>query len=299
MARKLQEKYGDALGDYTVVDFCSGAGGPTVEIERAVNLERGGGGSLVGEEAVVEEEEEEDGEEEKSKMMMNGISDIQRRKDALAAVEFVLTDLHPHTSAWREAVKLSDHLHYVPSPIDASAAPPNLLSLAEPPLPSSSSSSSSSTSSADQKNGKKQLHIFSLAFHHFDKPLALRILKNILSTSHAFCIFELQARTLDSLIVVTMTWPLLWAFSWYHFWGNWDLLFWIYIVPIVPFVVVFDGWVSSLRTRWGDEVRDLILEAGGEGELGEGWKVNWGGCKHSRPFGDALWIFGKKGAKEG
>lgn len=141
--------------------------------------------------------------------------------------------------------------------------------------------------------------MFSLAFHHFDKPLALRIIKNILSTSHAFCIFELQARTLESLILVTMTWPLLWALSWYHFWGSWDLLFWIYIVPIVPFVVVFDGWVSSLRTRWGHEVRDLILEAGGEGELGEGWKVNWGGCKHSRPFGDALWIFGKKGAKEG
>lgn len=289
MARKLQEKYGDALGDYTVVDFCSGAGGPTVEIERAVNLERGG--SVVGEEVVEEVVEE---EEEKSQMMMNGRSDIHRRKDAPAAVEFVLTDLHPHTSAWREAVKLSDHLHYVPLPIDASAAPSNLLSLVEPPLPSSSS-----TSSADQKNGKKQLHIFSLAFHHFDKPLALRILKNILSTSHAFCIFELQARTLDSLIVITMTWPLLWAFSWYHFWGKWDLLFWIYIVPIVPFVVVFDGWVSSLRTRWGDEVRDLIVEAGGEGELGEGWKVNWGGCKHSRPFGEALWIFGKKGAKEG
>ena len=226
--------------------------------------------------------------EEENRPMIIG-SDIQRRKDA-PAVEFILTDLHPHTSAWREAAKLSDHLHYVPSPIDASAAPSNLLSLAEPPLPSSSTNS-------DQK--KKQLHVFHLAFHHFDKPLALRITKNILSTSHAFCIFELQARTLDSLILVTMTWPLLWAFSWYHFWGNWDMLFWIYIVPIVPFVVVFDGWISSLRTRWGDEVRDLIVEAGGEGELGEGWKVNWGGCKHSRPFGDALWIFGKKGAKDG
>lgn len=293
MARKLQEKYGDALADYTVVDFCSGAGGPTVEIERAVNLERGG--SVVGE--VIVEEEEGRGEEKENGEKINRSSDIQRRKDAPTAVEFVLTDLHPHTSAWREAVKLSDHLHYVPSPIDASAAPSNLLSLAEPPLPSSSSSSSSTSS--DQQEKKKQLHIFSLAFHHFDKPLALRIIKNILSTSHAFCIFELQARTLDSLILVTTIWPLLWAFSWYHFWGNWDLLFWTYIIPIVPFVVVFDGWVSSLRTRWGDEVRDLIVEAGGEGELGEGWKVSWGGCKHSRPFGDALWIFGKKGAKEG
>lgn len=267
-----------------------------MEIERAVNLERGG--SVVGE---VAEEEEEKGEEKGQKM--NGNSDLitQGRKDAPAAVEFILTDLHPHTSAWREAVKHSDHLHYVPSPIDASAAPSNLLSLAEPPLDPLSGSSSSSPSSigSDQKKQKKQLHIFSLAFHHFDKPHALRIIKNILSNSHAFCIFELQARTLDSLIVVTMTWPLLWAFSWYHFWGNWDLLFWIYIVPIVPFVVVFDGWMSSLRTRWGDEVRDLIVEAGGEGELGEGWKVNWGGCKHSRPFGDALWIFGKKGAKKG
>lgn len=262
-----------------------------MEIERAVNLERGG--SVVGE-VVEEEEEEEKGQQ------INGSR--EGRKDAPTAVEFVLTDLHPHTSAWREAVQHSDHLHYVPSPIDASAAPSNLLSLAEPPLvPSSGSSSSSSSSSigSDPKKKTKQLHIFSLAFHHFDKPLALRIIKNMLSTSHAFCIFELQARTLDSLIVVTMIWPLLWAFSWYHFWGKWDLLFWIYIVPIVPFVVVFDGWVSSLRTRWGDEVRDLIVEAGGEGKLGEGWKVNWGGCKHSRPFGDALWIFGKREAKEG
>lgn len=279
-----------------------------MEIERAVNSKSSRSRVVGLGEVVVEQEEEEEANGQKK--MMNGISDdlaIQtRKKDApAAAVEFILTDLHPHTSAWREAVKHSDHLHYVPSPIDASAAPSNLLSLAEPALVDLSSSGSSSSPFSigsdhpTKKNNNKQLHIFSLAFHHFDKPQALRIIKSILLNSHAFCIFELQARTLDSLIVVTMTWPLLWALSWYHFWGNWDLLFWIYIVPIVPFVVVFDGWMSSLRTRWGDEVRDLIVEAGGEGELGEGWEVSWGGCKHSRPFGDALWIFGKKGPKEG
>ena len=48
------------------------------------------------------------------------------------------------------------------------------------------------------------------------------------------------------------------------------------MVPVVPFVVVFDGVVSSLRTRMPDEVRALMMRRRGQNderkvEGMEGW----------------------------
>ncbi len=49
------------------------------------------------------------------------------------------------------------------------------------------------------------------------------------------------------------------------------LLFFTYIIPLIPFSLVFDGVVSALRTRTGDEILRLIY---GEGvKFGMGNKV--------------------------
>lgn len=272
VARKLLEVLGDSLPEYTVVDFCSGAGGPTCEIERVVNNGRDNGAGEGGMEK---------GEVKKRKPNGKDRDESSPSVSKSDGVDFILTDLHPHISAWGTASRRSPHLRYVPSPIDASAAPSNLLSLAEPPGPSTPSSSYK----------KKQLHIFSLAFHHFPDPLARRILRNTLATSHAFAIFELQSRTLGSIITILTMWPMLWAVAWWCFWGQLELLFWIYVLPVVPFVVVFDGLVSSLRTRWGEEVERLMV-----GDR-QGWKVDCGGAQHTWPCGDASWVLGTREAK--
>jgi len=53
---------------------------------------------------------------------------------------------------------------------------------------------------------------------------------------------------------------------------RWSRLFWTYVVPVVPFVVLFDGVVSCLRTYRPQELREIIGKLGGseyEWEVGE------------------------------
>ena len=93
--------------------------------------------------------------------------------------------------------------------------------------------------------------------------------------------------------------PLLMAVSWYQFWGDWTHLFFTYVVPVVPTVVVMDGLVSCLRTRRRGEVLRLIEEVdkGLEGvEVSPGWREGWrfesGKGVHTWPRGEANWFVG-------
>lgn len=272
VARVLRIQLGTTLPEYTFVDFCAGAGGPTPAIERVLNRSTNqteksfwGGRSRDG-----KKEEEDDGDDG------DGDGDDYR------GVDFVLTDLHPHLSAWHTAARQSPHILFVPASVDASAVPPDLLSHAVRRRGRSSlhgPTSSSHDNNRNNSNGgattkkptKKQFRLFSLALHHFDDVQAARILRHALRTSSGFAVFELQARTFESMGIMALFGPLIWAGAWYWFWGQWSLLFWTYVVPVVPFVVVYDGVVSSLRTRTPAEIMRLIKGEGmGKGRVGGG-----------------------------
>jgi hypothetical protein len=171
--------------------------------------------------------------------------------------------------------------------------------------PSSSSSSRSITTQTD----KKQFRLFSLALHHFDDPDAAQILQHALRTSSGFGIFELQARTFESMALMALFGPLMWAGGWWWFWGQWDLLFWTYILPVVPFVVVYDGVISSLRTRTPRELMRLMKGASGDGKGGVGagageekgdgiewekWRFESGVESHTWLLGEMNWFVGVK-----
>ncbi|CAD6565679.1 MAG: hypothetical protein ASARMPREDX12_006717 [Alectoria sarmentosa] len=262
VARTLQTVLGTSIADYTFVDFCSGAGGPTPFIEQEVNKafkKLSDGGNIL----VRNEDTGANGH-------MNGSGDGGRG----GGVDFVMTDIHPHLPEWVKASKKSKNLHYVPSPVDAANAPHDLLSMA-----------------GTQEKNKKIFRLFSLAFHHFPDPLATRILHNTLTHSSGFAIFELQGRDLGSIFTILGMFPLLWAGSWYWFWGDWGLLFWTYVVPVVPFVLVFDGVVSSLRTRREGEVLELIRECGASTE---GWRFETGREIHTWTGGTMNYFIGIK-----
>lgn len=276
VARVLRIQLGATLSEYTFVDFCAGAGGPTPAIERVLNssINRTNispwsrNGKMV--------DDDDDGDD--------GDDDDDDR-----GVDFVLTDLHPHLSAWHTAARQSPHILFVPASVDASAVPQDLLSHAVRRRGQPSSLKNGPTSSHDHRtndnsNGsitkpttKKQFRLFSLALHHFDDAQAARILRHALRTSSGFAVFELQARTFESLGIMALFGPLIWAAGWYWFWGQLSLLFWTYVLPVVPFVVVFDGVVSSLRTRTPAELLRLIRGGGGGGEGGSGSKGGGGG----------------------
>lgn len=263
VAKTLHDVLGSRLKEYTFVDFCSGAGGPTPYIEREVNK------------AYKQAQAEE--KLRNGQLGSNGHVNGYVGRDK--GVDFVMTDIHPHLPAWSHASQRSENLHYVASSVDATNAPEDLLKLA-------------GTSS---KNQGKVFRLFSLAFHHFSDPLAVRILQNTLSTSDGFAILELQGRDLGSLFLILMMGPPLMLGSWLWFWGQWAHLFWTYIIPVVPFVVVYDGIISCLRTRRDGEIMSLLREAAkAEGRSLDGWRFETGRAVHTWPTGTMQYFIGIK-----
>ncbi|OJD35877.1 uncharacterized protein BKCO1_1400025 [Diplodia corticola] len=94
MAASLIVKALDELKDdgssITVVDFCSGGGGPVPVIERLVNKKR-----------------------------------AERNKPP---IPFKMTDIKPHIDAWMTACARSPNLSYFPQPVDATDPPPAVMS---------------------------------------------------------------------------------------------------------------------------------------------------------------------------
>ncbi|KFY26961.1 hypothetical protein V493_03771 [Pseudogymnoascus sp. VKM F-4281 (FW-2241)] len=96
-----------SVTEYTYVDFCAGAGGPTPCIERELNQKL----------AKTESSSGRTGSD--STNIVNG--------DPNESVKFVMTDLHPHIAEWKEACSKSRNLTFVPEPVDATNAPADLI----------------------------------------------------------------------------------------------------------------------------------------------------------------------------
>ncbi|KAF7504028.1 hypothetical protein GJ744_002907 [Endocarpon pusillum] len=210
---------------------------------------------------------------------------------------FVLTDLHPHVEAWQGASKKSENVRFVAEGVDAADAPRDLVERATTTTTTTTTTGEAGRrrrgdegSSGDEKKEKKKvMRLFSLAFHHFDDELAEGILRNTLETSDGFGIFELQSRTISSFITIFLFGPLLGIISLYYFWNRPLHLFFTYVVPLIPFCVVFDGYISSLRTRTPEEVEALLRKANGGRRL-EGWRFMSGQEVHTWPTGWMSWV---------
>lgn len=230
IAHLLIRELGSDLGQYTFVDFCAGAGGPTPILEKEIN------------------------------------SHLRRRKEAPA--QFVLTDLHPNFQSWESITSENPHITYESAPVNASRAPPQLVR---------------------RGDGKKLLRLFNLAFHHFDDPLAKDILRDTVKTSQGFAIFELQGRTIESFIAVSLLPLLVMLAAPFHTWKHRSptSLIFTWLMPIIPLVLVWDGWISALRTREPDEVEALLRSCGTDTSE---WEIKSGSDQHLWPIGYVDWI---------
>lgn len=257
-----------------IVDYCAGGGGPIPMIERYIN---GGGGAEA--QAV-------------PGPVSNGKTAAPEdgRRQQQQPVHFVLTDLHPHIPNWALSAAASPNVHYAPRPVDAANSPPDLLETVEPPLPASIVSGGGGDASAPPPRVFRTFH---LAFHHFPDDLAARILHNALSdTSSGFAIIELQDRYFTSILSVMLLGlgVMVFApvFAWR--WRSPGTLFWTWVVPVLPFVLVWDGWMSSVRTRTVDEVQDLMRACGADEQELKKWNVRSGRRTHLPPWADVNWI---------
>jgi hypothetical protein len=202
----------------------------------------------------------------------------QLESEGKEKVGFVMTDISPHVEAWKSAAKKSQSgmLGFVERSVDATSAPEKEVLLEGQP-------------GWVVGRGKKVMRLFSLAFHHFDDELAVRVLRDTMRKGDGFCVFELQSRNWASMVMVSLLWPLAMLLTPVYFWWSPAHLFFTYLVPLVPFVWVFDGYVSSLRTRTVPEVEDLMRRAIGEQEC-RNWKVRSGEEVHTLVIGKLYWL---------
>ena len=96
------------------------------------------------------------------------------------------------------------------------------------------------------------------SFHHFPPAQARAILQNAVDARQGIGIFEITSRT-ASAVGMMFLWfltPFVFTPSIRPF--RWSRLFYTYVLPIIPLVLLFDGLVSCLRTYKPRELRELI-----------------------------------------
>ena len=101
--------------------------------------------------------------------------------------------------------------------------------------------------------------IFS-SFHHFSPEQARAVLQNAVNAGQGIGIFEVTRRA-PSTIALMFVWALTpFVFTPWIRPFRWSRLLCTYIFPIIPFVLLFDGVVSCLRTYRPQELRELVAE---------------------------------------
>ena len=146
------------------------------------------------------------------------------------SVSVCLTDKYPNLDALRQSNHLTHHsINYHRQSVDATRVPEELTGFRT---------------------------IFS-AFHHFRPEQACAVLTDAVHKRQGIAVFEgtqhsvlaLLLMLLVPLMVLLMT-PFIRPF-------RWSRLLWTYLIPVMPFIVLFDGLVSCLRTYSVEELRGL------------------------------------------
>ena len=105
-------------------------------------------------------------------------------------------------------------------------------------------------------------------------------------------IFELQDRGISGFLSCLLfgVGTLVMAPYYALLWGAPMALFFTYVVPILPVVLVFDGWMSCLRTRTADEVEALLRTCGAPADEIAKWELKSGSESFMWPVGNVNWV---------
>lgn len=178
------------------------------------------------------------------------VGDLDRRYRLPTYV--CLTDKYPNRDAFKQghlqayvSGESRSHLAFVSHPVDALHVPAGL-------------------------GGFRT--IFS-SFHHFGPDEAREVLRSAVVGNKGIGIFELAHRNGKTLLILCLTPALVWLFTPRIRPFRWSRLFWTYLVPIVPFVIWFDGMVSCLRAYALEELREMVQEVAQASSTGYCWQI--------------------------
>lgn len=145
-------------------------------------------------------------------------------------IRVLLTDKYPNLSSLRNAGVVEKQITYSPGPVDAMQVPCDV----------------------------KGFRTMFTSFHHFPPEEARAILQNAVDAGEGIAIFEITRRAFSTMVVM-----LAWVFMlivcapWIRPF-RWSRLLWTYVIPVIPFVLLFDGTVSCLRTYRLRELREIV-----------------------------------------
>jgi hypothetical protein len=165
-------------------------------------------------------------------------------ESGLNSLQVVLTDKHPNQVTVQKVTRKENNICYIAQPVDALEVPPVL-------------------------SGFRTM--FS-SFHHFDREQAIRILQNAVDDGEGIAIFEV-ARPCPWTMALTSL-MLFAGFGSALFMRPIHLkcLFWTCVVPIVPLVLFWDGFVSCLRSYSTRQLSEMVSSLRGHDytwEVGE------------------------------
>lgn len=142
------------------------------------------------------------------------------QREGAPPVEVLLTDKFPNDSNGINAGKFrSSGIKFLHDPIDATAIPVGLQGFRT---------------------------IFS-SFHHFDPEQAGRFLRESAARGQGIGIFEVASRHSFTILTI-LAMPIVdWLFTPFRRPFRWARIFWTYIIPVVPLVLLVDGLISCLR----------------------------------------------------
>ena len=96
------------------------------------------------------------------------------------------------------------------------------------------------------------------SFHHFSPDEALSILQDAVAKRQGIGIFEATERNLMAILEIITLLPVsVLVFTPFVRPVRLSLLFWTYIIPLLPFIITYDGVISSLRTYTPEELQNL------------------------------------------
>jgi hypothetical protein len=179
-----------ASAPQSIVDMCSGGGGPWLDLSPKLHS-RGGS----------------------------------------AGLQILLTDKYPNLKAFESVSASSENrITFYPDPVDAMNVPRAL----------------------------KGLRTMFTSFHHFSPADARAVLQDAVDAGEGVGIFEITRRAPSAIVFIFVGVLLLFLHVPRIRPFRWSRLFWTYLIPITPLVLLFDGVVSCLRTYQPQELREIV-----------------------------------------
>jgi hypothetical protein len=165
--------------------------------------------------------------------------------DGAKAPEVVLTDKYPSTRRFHDfESSAANRIHFLRQPVDATRIPEHL-------------------------HGFRTL--FS-SFHHLNPDEARGLLQDCVIRRQGIAIFEAPARRALTLLSLSLIPIAAWLLVPFRRPFRWSRLLWTYLIPVIPFVLFFDGLISCLRAYSPAELQEMtrgLATSGYRWEIGE------------------------------